>query len=588
MSATKSTHMNFKHTFFAIIVLATLQTARAQKKDGDIGTEVVNVVKPYTPTISDAFKVKETPVLDDEETTKKTNIKYNIFSFPVASTFTPSKGRAASVEKSAQERLFKNFATLALGNYGTVNAELFVTENVGENGYVGAMLRHLSSQGGINGVELNDSFSNSSADLTYGNRQQTYAWNIDGGYQYQGYNWYGLPDDFGFGLTDDDRQALLNSIEPQHVYHNAYVGGKISFNESIVNVVSIKYDRFWDTYGAEENRFIAKPKFHFDINKTQINTNIIVDYVNGGFDENFNFGLQKYSFLNLGIQPSFNMVRDDWSINFGATAFYSMDSENSDSKFFIYPNITASYKIAGDAMVFYAGAEGGLQQNSYRDFTNENPYLSPSIAIAPTDRQFDVYGGLKGKIANMVSYNVRGGFTNERDRALFIHNPYSFTVSEPFEYGNSFGVVYDDLRTISVFGELKADFSKNVSFGIDATFSKYDVAFGKEAWNLPELNAGASLDVTITPKWYAGARLFFVSERKDQLMNTDSFETADGITVTLDSYFDVNAHVGFKYNDRLTGFLKLNNIANQSYEKWLNYPVQGIQVMLGASYKFDF
>ena len=30
----------------------------AQKKDQTIGTEVVNVVKPYSPTISDAFKVK--------------------------------------------------------------------------------------------------------------------------------------------------------------------------------------------------------------------------------------------------------------------------------------------------------------------------------------------------------------------------------------------------------------------------------------------------------------------------------------------------------------------------------------------------
>ena len=55
------------------------------------------MVKPYTPTISDAFKVKEVPTLDDEETLTKKEIKYNIFSFPVASTFTPAKGKAAAV-----------------------------------------------------------------------------------------------------------------------------------------------------------------------------------------------------------------------------------------------------------------------------------------------------------------------------------------------------------------------------------------------------------------------------------------------------------------------------------------------------------
>ena len=79
-----------------IVALCIAQFAFAQK---DIGTETINVVKPYTPTISDAFKVKETPSLDDNETTKKEEINYTIFSFPVASTFTPSKGRAAAVKK---------------------------------------------------------------------------------------------------------------------------------------------------------------------------------------------------------------------------------------------------------------------------------------------------------------------------------------------------------------------------------------------------------------------------------------------------------------------------------------------------------
>ena len=58
--------------------------------------------------------------------------------------------------------------------------------------------------------------------------------------------------------------------------------------------------------------------------------------------------------------------------------------------------------------------------------------------------------------------------------------------------------------------------------------------------------------------------------------------------ITLDGYFDVNAHVGYKYNKQLTGFLRANNITNQAYQKWLNYPVQGFQIVVGANYKFDF
>ena len=111
-------------------------------KNDNIGTEVVNVVKPYTPTISDAFKVKEVPVITNDENAKKESVKYSILPFPVASTFSPSKGNAQGVEKAKQERLFKNYATFGIGNYGALNAELYVNEDLNNNEYVSGMFRH--------------------------------------------------------------------------------------------------------------------------------------------------------------------------------------------------------------------------------------------------------------------------------------------------------------------------------------------------------------------------------------------------------------------------------------------------------------
>jgi outer membrane receptor protein involved in Fe transport len=99
---------------------------------------------------------------------------------------------------------------------------------------------------------------------------------------------------------------------------------------------------------------------------------------------------------------------------------------------------------------------------------------------------------------------------------------------------------------------------------------------------------GANLDVTITSKWYAGTNLFFVGERKDQFIHSSLLIDYPLENVTLDSYFDLNAHIGYKHNERLTFFLKGNNLANQNYQRWLSYPVQGLQIMGGASYKFDF
>jgi hypothetical protein len=563
-------------------VIGLTQFSFAQKKDDNIGTEVVNVVKPYTPSISDAFKVKETPTLDDEETSKKENIQYNIFSFPVASTFAPAKGRAASVDKSAEEKIFSNYLTLGAGNYGTVNAELFVTENVSNTDYFGGMLRHSSTQGGIDGVQLDDKMMNTSLDLTYGSRAKGLSWNADLGYKNQIYNWYGI-----FPLFDE---ATINGIDEQQTYHTLYLGGRLGL-DNVLKESSVKFSRFWDAFGSAENRFVAKPSLEFDIVEQKIKADFVLDYISGSFDQTYNGGgSYKYGFTNVGFQPSIKINKGDLSLNAGVGFFYSAAQEEGESKFFIYPQVTGAFKVVGDLMIFYAGIEGTLHQNSYHDFVQENFFVSPTLGIAPTDQKYDIYAGLKGKLASSVSYNIRGSYKNEEGKGLFKSNGYEEGVGfEGYHYGNSFNVVYDRLKTISFFGELKADFSKNVSFGINGTFSSFSTDVEEEAWNLPAIKLATTLDVNITDKWYAGSSLFFVGERKDFAhFASITLPVPVDEVVTLKSYFDLNAHVGYKFSERLTFFLKGNNLANQDYQKWLNYPVQGLQVLGGASYKFDF
>ena len=588
----KTMKFNFQNKITITLFLVAFQFSFAQKKEENIGSEVVNVVKPYTPTLSDAFKVQETPVLDDEGNAKKEKINYSIFSFPVASTFTPSKGKAEGVDKTKQAHLYDNYATLGFGNFRTLNAELFVNQDLGNNDYVGGMFRHLSSQGGIKDVELDDRFYNTSIDLTYGANTNALSWNLDLGYKNQVYNWYGLPSGFGDNLSSTDRAFLVNGIDPQHVYNTYSFGGKIDFNEGILNDANMKFSHFTDTFGSAENRFYIKPSLQFDIMEESIKTNIIVDYVGGSFDKNYsntNTEPLKYGFTNFGITPTFVMEEDDWTINIGAGIFYSLDNEKSNNKFFIYPQVNASYKVVGDLMIFYAGAEGNLEQNSYLDFVNQNTYLSPALNIAPTDKQYDIFAGLKGKLANTVSYNMRGSYVNERNKALFKSNDYNEdTTNEDYAFGNSMQVVYDDMRTLSFSGDLKASFSDNVTFGVSGTFNSYTNDFQQEAWNLPEVKFNANIDFNITPKWFAGAAVFYVGERMDIQGNTDNINVVAPSPITLDSYFDVNANLGYKHNDRLTGFIRANNIANQAYEKWLNYQVQGFQLVVGANYKFDF
>ncbi len=591
--------MKFKSQHkIAILILLVTQISFAQKKDENIGTEVVNVVKPYSPTVSDAFKVKEIPSLDDNETNKKEEIKYQIFSFPVASTFTPSKGKAAGVDKAKQEKLYPNYATLGFGNYGTIIGELFVTHELDNYQYVGGMFRHQSSQGGIKDVVLDDKFFQTSLNAMYGYNRGNTNFKIDLGYKREGYNWYGLPLE-----NPNFTNMRLDTINPKHKYNTITVGSELAISDSFFEKANVNYIGFTDDYGSKENRFIIKPAFKFDFDDTVIKAKFNLDYLNTTFDTYY---LKEYpvagvstniekSNLIFSANPSFQILKDDLSIELGAeVAYFSRMKDvyggvkyDLSNEFFIYPKIKASYKLVGDLMVFFAGAEGGLKQNTYENLVGQNKFLSPTLFLEPTDNQYNIYGGLKGKLANAVAYNLKASYDSSKNTPLFKTNPLLSAPSQNYSYGNSFEVVYDNMKTISFFGELKADVNKNVTIGLNAEVNDYSTDFEKEAWNLPTLKASFTTDFNIGKKWYAGTQLFYVGERKDMFTNYQLFPFPDEVQ-TLDAYFDINAHIGYKHNERLTAFIKGNNLANQNYNRWLNYPVQGAQVIIGASYKFDF
>ncbi len=573
-----------KNIIMVILVFCVTQVFsqnRKQIKD-TINTEVVNVVKPYTPKISDAFKVKEIPSIDDEVTATKKEIKYNIFSIPVASTFTPSKGKAADVDKARKVKLYDNYMSIGVGSYTSILGEIYLNHAINRSESVGGYISHHSSQGGIDNLLLDDAFSNTKINVNYARMLSDYSWNVDVNYQHQVFNWYGLPQPL-FG------QTLADAINPQYKFFTFDFGGEIKFDNKLINSGSMRFRRFADDLDSGENRFVLKTNFDIPLRNGKLNTSIKLDYLGGAFDRSF-FGTNelKYGNFQIGVSPSYQIIEGDFTINLGVSAYYLNDTEGGKNKFFIYPKLTASYKMVDEILIAYGGIEGDLIQNSYYDFAKENPFVSPTLFVKPTDQQYDAYVGLKGKLSNTMSYNIRGNYYADRDKALFKANPVLLVEDEPYQNGNSYGVVYDDVTTFSVFGEINVDINRNFNLGIKAEYFTYSTDDESEAWNLPDFKASLFMDFQIDEHWFAGASLYYTGERKDQLDIIDPFIPITPITITLESYFDANAHLGYRINDRWTTYIKANNIANQDYQRWLNYPVQGIQFLAGITYKFDF
>ena len=576
---------HIKHIFSVALILSVAISFSQNRENDTINTGVIDVVKPYTPSISDAFKVKEIPSLQDETTETKKVIKYNIFSFPVASTFTPAKGKAAVVEKTKPVKLFDNYATLGVGTYTTILGEVYLNHAISRNESVGGYVSHHSSGGGIEGLVLDDNFSNSKINVNYSSRLRDLAWNVEAGFQHEMYNWYGLPENYA------NNDAFANTLDVGHSFFNAHFGGDISFEDTYINSGSFFFRRFGDDQGSGENRFIAKAKVDVPINGEEISTDLKIDYLNGTFDRNYFTNEElNYGNFQIGISPTYEMKQDDLTIKLGVSAVYLNDKESGDNKFYLFPNVTATYRLVNDVLIAYGGIQGDLIQNSYYDFASENPFVSPTLFISPTDQLYNAYVGLKGKLSSNMSYNVSGSYIADRNKALFINNVTSFDLlnAEDYEYGNSFGIAYDNLKTFGVSGEINVDVNRNFKLGLKAEYFTYLTDNQAEAWNLPDVKGSLFLDYQIDEHWFAGANLFYIGERKDLLSIIDPIEGFRSMTVVLDSFFDANTHVGYHVNNQISVFAKVNNIADNAYQRWQNYPVQSIQFLAGVTYKFDF
>ena len=570
--------------FLTFISLLITCLSFAQVKKDTLKTDEIVVEKPYTPTISEAFKVKENPIIENTTTIAKEKVSYSIFSIPVASTFTPSKGKAKNVVREPKERIFQNYISAGFGNYISPLFEAYIhTGDMRYNDF-GVSVKHHSSEGGIKNLLLNDAFSNTKIDAFYKQFDRDFNWEVNTGVQRQLYNYYGLPSATNF---EDD---VIDDIDEKQIYKTIYAGGKIDFEDFFVKEATAEISNFSDDYNSNEFNVVLKPTLEIPISRNLelINADFLINVISGKFQQNYvTTDDLKYSFLNLGANPNFKVLRDNLTINLGAKLYYTNDLENKTSNFYAYPNVTASYNVIDDIFILSAGITGDLIQNSYKNYVEKNPYVSPTLNILQTDNQYKAFVGAKGKLASNIGYNITASYSDQKDAPLFILNKTktngSLTVNNAYEAGNSFNVVYDDLKILDVIAEINVEASDSFNFGGSLNFSNYTTTTQEEAWNLPNIKATVTGEYKVK-NWFAGAALFFNGETKDYVI---PYSSTIGSTVKNDAFVDLNLNGGYIFSDRLTAFAKINNVFNQKYYQFTNYEVQTLQILAGITYKFD-
>lgn len=560
-----------------------------------ISTDKLIIIKQYSPTVNDAFKIKQKPSEKDTIKQQRRAISYSFIDVPVASTFTPAKGTASGVRMAQPERLFENYARFGAGNFATILADFYSNFDINRDRNLDIRFSHLSSQGGIDNVVLDDDFSNTTLGLNLKSKDRYFEWNSGIDLNHREVNYYGISDNLISSLSEDQ----INSIDSKQTYTKLSAFGGIEFYDQYLKSAEVVIQNFSDSYSNSEQLLQIKPLVEIPLRTQNLSIKGDISLLNGGFETStFMQNEIDYQQLQAGINPFVNLNYENVSLRLGAKAVFFSDFEASTSDIFFYPDLKAEFLLNQETIKINLGVNGDLQQNTYENLSSENPFVSPTLTISPSDQQYNAFAGFSTKLLNNLSLSAQANYSSTSNRAFFISNPSNeFLSRNPtrrnFDYQNSFNVIYNDIDILSLSADLVYQIESDFSIGFYGKYSNFSTENDQEAWNLPEVVLKAYANYDFTKNWNFSASLFYIGERKDTVSDLTTFSSGavnvnEFFVNTVDGFLDVNASVEYKINPRLSAFVNVNNLLNNSYNRWQNFEVQGLQVLGGLTYQFDW
>ena len=519
-----------KKGFTSFLICFVFFSLNAQKKEtakDTVKTEIVNIITKYNPKIADAKKIRNNPKIKLLKKNEKKKLEYAIFSAPVASTFIPKTGGVKGIDLGVKERIYENYLAAGFGNYTTPYFEAFLHHSTRFKNEFGLHSKYLASLDNIKDTELNSNFSNFNIGAFYKQEDRYFDWKVSLNSERDIYNWYGLP-------NKPFSESTIDAIDEEQVYNYFEILGEFNFIDSYIDYGKIKTAYFTDTYKSTELLINFDAKLDFPLTFINPNLNDITvktsaEFLKGEFKESYNdFNPINYSTTTLALNPEYKIKSPNFILKTGVNFILSIDTENDATKGFIIPDLFAQTSIIQNYLNIYGGITGNLNTNTYKDFTDENPYISPALFITQTLEKTNLFVGFNGKINNNLSFNIKANIKSEENKPLFLRNTSKSDGTsniangnslKGYEYGNSFGIYYDDVKTTSIFTEIEYDYSINFSFGIQGTYNIYDLDNALEAWNLPTIETSFSAKYK-KDKWFATSDIFYVSEKKTDYITT--------------------------------------------------------------------
>ncbi|MCQ2285731.1 MAG: hypothetical protein MJZ76_02520 [Bacteroidales bacterium] len=556
----------------------------------------------YDPQLLDFKKINNPAVITDTFK-KKVSFDYYITPQRLDVSFEPAKIKPLKVIQDPQRRLYQNFLKVGFGYPITPLAELALHNGINKKYSYGLNVHHFSSWAKPIGKTMKQygyaPTSDTKADVYFSRffKNQTLYSSI--GYSHEAARYYGFEvnelDSLRDYYTGDKYKDTL-----KHNFHHlrAEVGVRSNYgvdDKKLKQDVRLNYDGIFANFHDMENHLGLRSFFAYDapwlkLSGSQLyRMNLNFDYYRNSWNRGDSMAISSNSY---NISPEFfaHWTFGDYRVKIGFGMSFAKagladtlnDPKAQKMKFTIYPMAELQLGVISGIMSIYADLGGGAVYNSYQSLLYENPFVKPHLQDLRFTRNWvTVQAGIKGNLVKKLNYNLFAKYSYSEDMLFYVTDTLA-----PLK--NQFDVAYSDGGCLNVGLNVNWEVLNNLTLHFDADYWYYHVdekfkeMYGRALYK-PALEFAFSGDYVLNDMLVFNLNfdLGFMAYEWKLNKETNLYETT-----MMKPILDFGLGVEWLITKRFTAFLDINNVACQHYAQFYNYKSNGINAIIGVTYRF--
>jgi len=566
-------------------LLSSFTIIYGQEKENNLSIQEVTVIKSYTPSLSEVFKIREQPRVIDSIGKEKSTVRYSIFSVPVASTFIPSKGSARVLQKKKTTPKYNATVSSAFGNFNNLLLDHSAQIDLDRRQKVNWLMRFNGFFKDLPDQELTTQQNTTLIHLGYQHDSNTIASSSQLSFRNHSFNLYGTQDP----IEDD---LVLRFLDPKQQINYLSFKSQWQWFNIILKKADITAHLTTDSFNTNELQLELNTKFQLPIGSFFVNAIPSVGYINNQFASDYLLNTPSAFVSGISqMELSVSSGKNRFKFKIGATAVYGFGDDFENQNIFVLPVLDLSFKPKNGNFTPFLKVFGELNQNSFRSFSDENPYTAPAIVLKNTKIPYAFQLGTRTKLLAGWEFTMNAYYQKSENTPLFrsfgIDNPNTdFTA---FRYGNTFEVIYKEIETFGFDASVMAAFKNGGSLSLQAHWRDYSLADKTEPLNLPGLQFKFKTNLKMWDKFFLQTNIIFWGARENsfqEILNNQTLSAPRKIA-ELPSFVDAELKLTYQLSNRWDVYCKVENVFNAKQFHWANYQVYGTRLLTGIRYNFD-